>query len=335
MTQELGATGPGFFTFTGLAMVNSESDAENPVVGFVGLGRMGRPMAQRLLAQYPGLLVYDPDAAALSHLASAGAHPVSSVAEMASLASVVFASLPTPEVVRKVALGPGGLADGGARIFVDLSTTGSEAESEIAAALFERGIHTIDCPVSGGLSGGISGASSGTMALIVAGNRAIVDEIKPMLSLLGRIHYVGEQPGMAQTVKLINNLSSFAAIAITSEVMSIGAKAGIDAELILDIMNAGSGRNSATLDKFPKSVLTRSFDYGFPVNLSIKDIKLALREAERFGVPTLMGQSVLELFRITQCRFGPDVDMTSVVRTLEEWSGAEVKGKSESHPERQ
>jgi 3-hydroxyisobutyrate dehydrogenase len=131
---------------------------------------------------------------------------------------------------------------------------------------------------------------------------------------------------MGQTMKLANNLLSATALAITSEAMVMGAKAGLDPRVMLDVINAGSGRNSATQDKFPRTVLPRTFDFGFPNELLYKDVKLCLDEGEALGVPMLVGNAVAQLLAVAKARQGPKADISTIVRCVEEWAGVEVKG---------
>lgn len=294
------------------------------VLGFVGLGNMGAPMASRLIDAGYELVIYDRSEAALQALFAKGARAAASPAAVASEAETVLISLPTPDVVKIVCTGADGLSSGTKiRHIVDLSTTGPQAEAEVAAKLQGTDINLIDCPVSGG----VAGAKKGSLALMASGNRGAFDLLVPVLENLGKVFYVGAEPGMAQTMKLINNICSAAALAITSEAMVLGAKAGLDAETMIDVLNAGSGRNSASVDKIPRFVLPGTFDFGFAVGLSAKDIRLCVEEGERLGVPMMVASAVRQLFSITKSEFGHDADMTAVIRTVEQWAGAEVRGK--------
>ena len=146
-----------------------------------------------------------------------------------------------------------------------------------------------------------------------------------MLTHLGRVFFVGEKPGLGQTLKLANNLMSQAAIAITSEALALGVKAGLDPQLMLDVLNASSGRNTASADKFPKHVLTRGFDFGFSTGLALKDVRLCLEEAAALGVPMTLGQcGARRCWRTRSEKFGPDSDCTSIARTVEERAGCEI-----------
>lgn len=292
-------------------------------VGFVGLGNMGRPMAERLIGAGHKLVVNDRADAAVAALTAAGAAAAASIAELTARVETIFLSLPTPEVVlavgRSIAANPGI-----AKRVVDLSTTGPKAEMDLADILAAAGIAVIDSPVSGG----VAGAQKGTLALMAAGPAAHFSVAEPMLLALGKVIRVAEEPGKAQVMKLINNICSAAALAITSEAMVMGAKAGLDADVMIEVLNAGSGRTSASVDKIPRFVLPRSFDFGFAIGLSLKDIRLCLEEADRLGVPMLVGNAVRMLFSITKADLGPEADMTAIIRPLEQWADTEVRGKA-------
>lgn len=151
-------------------------------------------------------------------------------------------------------------------------------------------------------------------------------QIEPLLKNFGRLFLVGEKAGMAQTMKLVNNLMAATALAVTSEAMVLGAKAGLDAKTMIEVLNASSGRNSATEDKFPRAVLPRTFDFGFATALSRKDVALCLAEADALGVPMIIGSATRQVLGITEAMFGGDSDFTSMVKVFEAWSGAEVRG---------
>jgi 2-hydroxy-3-oxopropionate reductase len=290
-------------------------------LGFIGIGRMGGPMAGRLIDAGHSLTVFDPSEAAVAPLVARGAARAGSAADVAKAAEVILMSLPTPDVVTRVAEEIVSV-DGKTRLVIDLSTTGPQGAVKLAEILRSRNVVSLDAPVSGG----VAGAKKGTLALMVSGPRGAFDEMQPVLGQLGKLFFVGEGPGMAQLVKVINNMVSVTALAISSEALVLGAKAGIDAKAMIDVLNAGSGRNSATVDKIPNFVMPRTFDFGFAVGLSCKDIRLCLEEAERRGVPMVVGSAVREILTITRARFGEDADMTNITRTIEEWAGAEVKG---------
>jgi 3-hydroxyisobutyrate dehydrogenase-like beta-hydroxyacid dehydrogenase len=294
------------------------------VLGFVGVGRMGGPMASRLLDAGHSLCIYDVSAEATKPFAARGAHIAGSPAEVASQAEIVLVSLPTPDIVRSVALGGNaGIINGSrARIMIDLSTTGPGVATEVAGQLAERHIGWVDAPVSGG----VTGARAGTLAVMVSCPKKTFEEIEPILKTFGKTFFTGEKPGLGQSAKLANNLLAAAAMVATSEVMAMGVKAGLDPKVLLDIINASSGRNSATQDKFPRAILPRTFDFGFATGLSYKDVRLCVEEAEAMGVPMVVGGAVREMLAITRARFGPESDFTHIAKVLEEWAGVEIKG---------
>jgi 3-hydroxyisobutyrate dehydrogenase len=291
--------------------------------GFVGVGNMGGPMASRLLDAGYRLTVFDINETALKPLLDRGAVRAASPREVASAAEVVFVSLPTPDIIRNVALGPDGLASGNRiKTYIDLSTTGPRMAAEIANALAGRDIVTVDCPVSGG----VGGARAGTLAVMAACPDEAFRRFEPVLKTFGRVFHVGTKPGLGQTMKLANNMMSAAAMAISSEAIVMGVKAGLDAKTMVDVINAGSGRNTATQDKFPRSILTRRFDYGFATGLMYKDVKLCAEEAAALQVPMVVGEAVNKLWRQANETNGPTSDFTHVIRLIEKAAGVEVKG---------
>lgn len=289
-------------------------------LGFIGTGRMGDPMVRNLLKAGFGVTIFDTSTAALAPLKGLGAQVAGSPKEVASAAEVVIVSLPTPPIVAAVAEQ---VAQGSrVKIFIDVSTTGPKAAAEIAESLASRGIQAVDAPVTGG----VGGAQKGTLAVMLGCPRDLVGRVTPVLEPLGKVFFLGERPGSGQLMKLANNLLSAAALAVTSEVMVMGVKGGLDPNVMLDVINSGTGRNSASVDKFPKAILPRTFDFGFAIGLLLKDIRLCLSQAETLGVPMVVGGAIKELLTITAMRQGADADFTTIVKTVEEWAGVEVKG---------
>jgi 3-hydroxyisobutyrate dehydrogenase-like beta-hydroxyacid dehydrogenase len=291
-------------------------------IGFIGVGRMGLPMASRLLAAGHRLVAYDVQGHAQGAIAAKGAETAASPADVASRAEIVLASLPMPDTVRQVALGEEGVIRGSkVRTFVDLSTTGPRMAKAVAAGLAERGITAIDAPVSGG----VAGANKGTLAVMVSGPRADAEMLRPMLEAIGRVFYIGAEPGQGQMMKLINNLLSATATAATSEAVVLGVKAGLDPKVMIDVINAGSGRSTASEDKFPRSILPRRFDYGFALSLMSKDVNLCIAEAEALGVPMWIGNAVKQLWLYGLAQGGPEQDFTELIKHLEKWAGVTVR----------
>ncbi len=293
-------------------------------IGFIGLGRMGGPMAGRLLDAGHTLHLYDTSKKALEPLLARGVTSHSSPAGVAAVAPLVLLSLPTPDIVQAVALGEQGLAQGKVvKTVIDLSTTGPRVAAIVAAGLAEKKIGWVDAPVSGG----VPGARAGTLSVMVSCPKATYTAVEPILKTFGKLFFCGEKPGLGQSAKLANNLLGAAAIAVSAEAMAMAVKAGLDAQVMLDIINVSSGRNSATLDKFPKSILTGKFDWGFSTGLSYKDVRLCVDEAEALGVPMVIGAAVRQILAITHAKYGPDSDFTEMARLVEEWAGVEIRSK--------
>ena len=288
--------------------------ANKQTLGFIGLGVMGGRMARRLLdAGYP-LVVHDINASAVNPLVKAGARPARNAREVADRASIVFTSLPAPYILRDVALGANGIAQGkAAKIVVDLSTTGSAVEKEVAAGLAKKRITLIDAPVSGGATG----AEKGTLAVMVAGKPTAVARVRVALAVFGKLFVVGNTPGQAQFMKLLNNLLSQSALAMSLEALVAGVKAGLNPDVMIDVINAGSGRNTATAEKIPRAVLTRSFDFGFPISGACKDTGLAIEECQAMGLPMTVGSAAHQLWKFAYNQGSGKRDMTTLVTLLE------------------
>lgn len=291
-------------------------------IGFIGVGKMGFPMARRLIEAGHRLTVYDTRREAVDALVALGARAANSVREVADGVETVLASLPTPDIVQAVAVGKGGLIEGNrVRRFVDLSTTGATMAKRIFETLKEREITQIDSPVSGG----VSGAEKGTLAVMVSGPREEAMALEPVLSVIGKFFFISEQPGAGQTMKLCNNVLSATAMAATSEAIVTGVKAGLDPRVMIDVINAGSGRNTATESKFPKNIIPRTFDLGFTNGLMMKDVRLFLSEADGLGVPVDVAQAVAKLLQLACDEMGAEQDLTTIVQPVERRAGVEVK----------
>jgi 3-hydroxyisobutyrate dehydrogenase-like beta-hydroxyacid dehydrogenase len=288
-------------------------------VGFVGLGAMGAHMVARLLDAGRELAVFDTRAEALEEPVARGARACASAKEVADVATTVLVSLPTPDIVRAVA---GEVAGGGAvTTFVDLSTTGPEVAAEVAATLDSHGVACLDAPVSGG----VAGAQAGTLTIMAAGDETVFERTRPLLEVLGRnVVLVGSDPGQGQLAKVLNNLLSASAIAITGEALALGVRGGLSARTLLEVFNSSSGRNTASADKFPRHVLPRTFGAGFRLELMNKDVRLCLEEARRRGVPMALGGAVGELWERALAGAADGADCTEIVRMLEADAGVVV-----------
>jgi 3-hydroxyisobutyrate dehydrogenase-like beta-hydroxyacid dehydrogenase len=291
-------------------------------LGFLGLGQMGAAIAERLEAPDVRLHVYDPNPVAVAPFVLRGAVDEASAAAVAAAAPIVFACLPNGTaselVAAQIASSPV------LRIYVEMSTIGSPTMARIAQMLAKRGIVLVDCPISGGPKG----ARAGTLSVIAAGPAAARDEVRPWLQRIGKnVFEVGEQPGQAQLMKLVNNLINAANMATAFEALVLGAKGGLDPAQMVAVINVSTGRNSATLDKVPRAVLTGSFDYGAKLSTMVKDVVLGLKEAEAMGVPMWVHETVGQLWRFGATQGLGDADLTALIQVLEGWAGVEVRSQ--------
>src|SRR6201995_5950285 len=292
-------------------------------IGFIGLGKMGFPMARRLIEAKHRLVVFDSRKEVMDRLVALGAKAASSPKDVADRAETVMASLPSLQISLEVATGKDGVIEGKrVKRFVDLSTVGSQMAVKIHGLLAKRNLVQIDCPVSGG----VGGAEKGTLAVMVSGPRADYEAIKPALEVIGKVFFIGEKPGSGQTMKLANNFLSATAMVATSEAVVMGVKSGLDPKVMIDVINAGSGMNTASRDKFPRSVLPRSFDFGFATGLMVKDVRLALEEMKSLGLSMEVAEAVGRLWEGGFREPGAESDFTSAINPIEKASGVVVGG---------
>jgi 2-hydroxy-3-oxopropionate reductase len=290
--------------------------------GYLGVGNMGLPMAHRLLDGGHTLTVYDIRESAMQPLLERQARRAASPRDLADQCEVVFVSLPTLAAFDAVAFGDDGLTQGKAmKLLVNTCTIGVPFVKKIEAAMQARGVTVVDCPISGGPPG----ARAGTLSVMVSGDPAAVEKIRPMISLWGRtLTVAGDKPGAAQVLKLTNNILSAVALAATAEAFVMGAKGGLDPEIMVSAISAGSGRNSAVESKFPVSVLDRSFNYGAEMHILMKDIDLAIAQGEELGVPMWVCQAARLVFKHAMFQGAAQEDLTSIVKYIERDAGFEI-----------
>jgi 3-hydroxyisobutyrate dehydrogenase-like beta-hydroxyacid dehydrogenase len=292
-------------------------------IGFIGLGKMGFPMARRLVEAGHQLVVFDTRKEVVEQLVALGAQAASSPKEIADRVETVMASLPSLQASLEVATGAGGVIEGKrVKRFVDLSTVGSQMAVKIHGLLANKHIVQIDSPVSGG----VGGAEKGTLAVMVSGPSADFEIVKPVLDVIGKVFFIGEKPGAGQTMKLANNFLSATAMVATSEAVVMGVKSGLDPAVMIDVINAGSGMNTASRDKFPRAVLPRSFDFGFATGLMVKDVRLALDEMKSLGLSMEVAEAVGRLWEVVIRDMCPESDFTAAIKPIEKAAGVVVGG---------
>ena len=295
----------------------------NSVIGYLGLGNMGQPMASRLMDAGNNISVFDIDETAMKPLAERQALRASSPRDLADKSEIVICSLPSNSVIREAVLGNGGLIEGEKiRIYVSACTTGSTFAEEITEALAEKGIATLEAPISGGPPG----ARAGTLSVMVSGPQDAYEELIPYFKAYGKkLVYCGEKPGLAQVLKLANNILFATSLAVTSEALAMGVKAGIDPNVMLEAIQAGTGRNAATDLVIPTSVLPRSFDFGASIEILLKDVNLALEEGEKQGVPQFVCQQTRQMLLLAAHKGWNQRDVSEWFKLVEEWAGIEIR----------
>jgi 3-hydroxyisobutyrate dehydrogenase-like beta-hydroxyacid dehydrogenase len=297
-------------------------------IGFIGLGKMGFPMARRLIEAKHQLVVFDTRKEAADRLVAMGATAVSSPKEVADRVESVMASLPSLQASLEVATEENGVIEGSrVKRFVDLSTVGSHMAVRIHELLKKRGIVQIDSPVSGG----VGGAEKGTLAVMVSGPRADAEAVRPALEVIGKMFFIGEKPGSAQTMKLANNFLSATAVVATSEAVVMGVKSGLDPHVMIEVINAGSGMNTASRDKFPRAILPRTFDFGFTTGLMVKDVRLCLEEMKSLGLSMEVAEAVGRLWEVVIRDMGAESDFTTAIKPIENAAGVVVGGAKGGH----
>ena len=255
--------------------------------GFIGLGNMGAPMCGHLCAA--GLPITCYDAAGTAERAPEGAEAADDLASLARSVDTIFLSLPDGSVVSDVAGEIAAVSDRRTTTVVDFSTTGPEAAAAIGASLNDAGIVFVDAPVSGGRSGAVAG----TITVICAGPADAISALSAAFDAVGgNTFHVGERPGQAQAMKLLNNFLSATAMAATTEATLFGAAHGLDMKTMIDVLNVSSGRNTATADKFPNRILTGTYDAGFSSALIAKDVRLYMEGVGQTGTRAVLGKVV-------------------------------------------
>ena len=255
-------------------------------IGWIGVGSMGHRMSRHLVAAGHALVVAD---AQSTERAPPEARIAKDNAEVAALADTIILSLPDGAVSESVARELAAAAPRKVSTVIDTSTIGIKAAEAVNAILDKAGIAFIDAPVSGGTAG----ADKATLAIMMACPTASFERFKSLIALMGKPFHVGPKPGQGQAVKLLNNFLSATALAATSEAIAFGTQQGIEMKTILDIVNASTGRNSATDDKFPRRIMHGKYDAGFTAKLQLKDIRLYLENARAIGIADDVASTVV------------------------------------------
>lgn len=291
-------------------------------IGYLGVGNMGQPMAGKLLDGGHQLSILDLNEANMAPLLARQAHRADTPKSLADAAEIIVVSLPTLGAFRHVVFGENGLLQGSAmKTLINTCTVGVPFVEELDAALSKAGVTLIDCPISGGPVG----AAAGTLSVMVSGDPAAVEKIRPILSLWGStVTVAGDKPGAAQVLKLTNNILFAVALVATSEAFVMGAKYGLDPQMMLNSIAAGTGANGATRLVFPRSVLPRTFQFGATLDILMKDVDLAIQQGEALGVPMWVCQAARLVYKHAVMAGRGGDDLSTLVRIVEEDAGFEM-----------
>ena len=294
-------------------------------IGFIGLGNMGGPMALNMIKAGHSLTVYDIRREVAEPHMAAGAKWADSPAAVAADSEVVFTSLPGPKEVEEVATGEGGILSKLARgaVYADLSTNAPSVIRRIGAAFKAKGIEVLDSPVSGG----IPGARDATLAVMVGGNRATFEKIKPALDAIGdKVTYVGEN-GAGAVAKLVHNMIALCSTQLLAEAFTMGIKAGVSPEALLKVVQDGAyGQGMLLKGTMPRMVFRGNFDrVTFTLKLAKKDLGLATEVGRELNVPMPIASMVEQDFLAAIANGLGDKDMTVAVTVQENRANVKIR----------
>lgn len=287
-------------------------------VGFIGIGKMGLPMATRIAGQGYPLRVYDTSAAALKTIcALSGVQAANSLADIGRACEVVILMLPDSAVVRKVLFGDkDGLAAQLRKgsVVIDMSSSNPSATREFGPRLEAAGVGFIDAPVSGG----VKRAVDGTLAIMAGGEHALIERVRPLLSTMGKTIVETGMLGSGHAMKALNNYVSAAGLLAACEALKVGADFGIAPDKIVAVLNVGTGKNNSTENKLMQFIVSGKFNSGFSLGLMKKDINIATDLAKSLGSETLLGEVLLESWAAAEAKLSGKADHTEIYRMLEQ-----------------
>jgi 4-hydroxybutyrate dehydrogenase/sulfolactaldehyde 3-reductase len=294
-------------------------------VGYIGLGMMGGGMATHLVRSGYPVTVYDPRDEAIEAVLEFGGERGHSPKDVAARSEIIVTSLSNPAIVEAVALGEDGIIHGArpGTVYIDMSSIEPNTTRRVGEALAARGVEMLDVPVGKGPPA----AAKGDLTLMVGGDPETVERVADVLDALGSKRFYCGPLGMGVTTKLVNNLVSTAICAITGEAMAIGAKAGLDPEVMLAVMSNTAADSAHLRNAITNRVLTGDFSPNFKLSLAHKDLGLATALAGSLGVPSLMGAAAYQLHALAMGAGLGDDDQSATIKILEACTGAPARAK--------
>jgi 3-hydroxyisobutyrate dehydrogenase len=292
--------------------------------GFIGLGMMGGPMCRNLIKKGNPAVVFDLNADALARIKSSGATAAVSPKDVAAQCDVVFLSLPMPKDVEAVVMGADGVAAGAKKglIIVDLSTNAPAVVKRLEKELAAKGIVFLDSPVSGG----VDGAEAATLAIMAGGDKAAFDKVKPLLECIGKNVFHLGSIGTGSVAKLCNNMVSFCNLAAASEAVMLAKRAGLDPQVMVNVMHASSGASSS-LKRVDRKAIHGDFKQEFALNLAYKDLTLALDLGRETDTPLTYGSYTYTLMQKARANGRGTEDVSTLMRVIEEPVKEQVRTK--------
>ena len=290
-------------------------------IGFIGLGIMGKPMAKNLIKAGYKLVVYN-RSAKFDELLALGAAGAGSGREVASKSDIIITMLPNSPHVKEVILGADGVIDGvkSGSIVIDMSSIAPAVSRELASALKAKNVSFLDAPVSGGEPKAVDG----TLAIMVGGDRAIFEKVKPILLKMGSSAVLTGDTGAGNVAKLANQIIVALNIAAVSEAFVLAAKAGLDPQMVFEAVKGGLAGSTVMNAKLPM-IMDGNFKPGFRVELHIKDLQNALDTAHDLNVPLPLTASVMETLEAFKADGMAANDHSSIVRFYEKMAKVEVR----------
>ncbi len=289
-------------------------------IGFVGLGQMGAPMARNLARAGFKLALADANAQTVARLAAEfTAETPASLPALGAACRVVITMLPDGNAVREVAAALDLPRDA---ILLDMSSSSPVGTRELGRALAERGVALVDAPVSGG----VKKAIDGSLSIMAGGDPATIERVRPILAAMGKQIFLTGPLGAGHAMKALNNYVSAAGFAAAAEAVLAGGRFGLDPATIVAILNASTGKNNSTENKFPQFVLSRAFNAGFTMALMVKDLRTALELAHATATPAPLAEACVEAWVRAEQLLGGQADHTAAVQYWERLAGSEIGG---------
>lgn len=293
-----------------------------PKIGFIGLGIMGKPMAGHLIDAGYVLVVHNRNRDAVDELVGRGATEAHSGKEVAEQSDIVLTMLPDSPDVESVALGEGGIIEGAHEglIFVDMSTIAPSVTTQVGEVLAQKGVQSLDAPVSGG----DIGAQNATLSIMVGGDADTFNTVKPLFDIMGQSAILCGPLGAGQTVKACNQILVAVTIAGVSEALTMGTKAGVDPVKIVQVLSGGLAR-CGVLENRGERMVNGDFDPGFRIRLHYKDLNIIQKTSNDFDVPLPVTSEVFELFKTAMVKGRGELDHSGLLTVIEDMSNIQAR----------